>query len=566
MITPPEIAILGIDGATWDLIVPWAREGLLPNFARLIDKGTWGDLHSTVPPVTAPAWTSFMTGKNPGKHGLYDFFETDPETYGITYACAASRKAKTIWRLLSDSGKRVGVVNVPMTYPPEEISGFMISGMDTPDANSAFVHPGSLKTEIEKEVGPLRLDIQHLGYMKNDRIRGKVLAELVELEKYRLKLILHLLTNHPVDVFMTVFNATDQVQHHFWHYMDPGHHFYDAEGAKAFGNAILTIYQCIDEIIGILLKTFSDKTTVVLMSDHGFGPTSPLNFYINRHLEERGILSLQDGEKSGTLSTFMGKIDALLRSTLPPDLKRAITRLVPWARAKLESYLSFSMIDWSRTKAYAVEISPTSPAIWVNLEGRNGKGIVKRHEYDDVVESVRQSLYEVQDPRDGTPLVSKIYRKEEIYSGKELDKAPDLLLSWWEGKGFIAKQSYPPTDKARPVVEYRSGEMADGKDWSGTHSINGIVLFHGNGIGQGRKIEGSDILDLAPTLLYLLNEAVPDDMDGKVLMDIFEKNREKLAPVGYSEAGGADEKTSGAYSEEDSMKIRKRLQDLGYMS
>jgi len=566
----PKIVVLGIDGGTWDLILPWAEQGRLPHFAMLLKEGTWGTLQSTIPPVTAPAWTSFLTGKNPGQHGLYDFFEINPDNYRIEYSCASSRKAKTIWRILSDRGKRVGVVNVPMTYPPEEINGYMISGMDTPDEDSPFIYPPSLKEEIWREVGRIRLDIHHLGYMNNDRKRDKVLKEFIEQEQSRLKLILYLFERDPVDVFMVVFNSTDQVQHHFWHYMDPGHPYFDEKSAKVFGDAIFRIYQCIDEIIGLLLKKFSDETALILMSDHGFGPTSPRNLYINRYLEKIGILSLKDERKSisRSFSTFMSKIDHFLRLNLPPDLKRKIAKLFPWARAQLESYLSFSMIDWSKTKAYAIEISSTSPTIWVNLKGRGPQGIVPSHEYNDVVESIRKALYELRDPIDGSQVVSKIYRKEEIYHGKELNKAPDLILSWWEGKGFMVKQSFPRrSDKDDVILEYPSGMVQGGQDWSGTHTPNGIFLFYGKEIRKGERIEGTRIVDIAPTLLYLLKEVVPDDMDGRVLTEIFEKSREELKPIGYqSVSPEGEEETIDTYSEEDRLKIKKRLQDLGYLS
>ncbi len=564
------MVILGMDGGTWDLILPWVEQGRLPHFSWLLKEGAWGPLQSTLPPVTAPAWTSFLTGKNPGQHGLYDFFEIDPDTYRIQYSSASSRKAKTIWRILSDRGKRVGVVNVPMTYPPEDVNGFMISGMDTPDADSPFIYPPSLKDEIWREVGKIRLDIHHLGHMNNDRKREKVLQELIAQEKSRFKLILYLLEKHPVDVCMMVFNAIDQVQHHFWHYMDSQHFSFGEKGPKGFGTAIFRLYQCIDETIGLLLKELSTETTVMLMSDHGFGQASPRIFYINRYLEKIGVLSLKDESKlmSRSFSNLMGKVDRFLRSNLSPDLKRKIAKYFPGARAQLESRLSFSMIDWTKTKAYAIEISPTSPTIWVNLKGRNRHGIIPSHEYDHLTESIRKAIYDLKDPIDGSPVVSKIYRKEEIYHGKELDKAPDLTLSWWEGKGFTVKPSYPRVSgQDDSIVEYPSGKMRGGQDWSGTHLPNGIFLFYGQGIKKDKRIEGTRIIDLAPTLLYLLKEAVPDDMDGRVVTEIFEKPEEELKPVEYQPiSSDEDDETMSVYSEKDRLKIQKRLQDLGYLS
>jgi predicted AlkP superfamily phosphohydrolase/phosphomutase len=574
--SPPELVILGIDGGTWDLIVPWVKEGLLPNFAGLLSEGAWGNLESTVPPVTAPAWTSFMTGKNPGKHGIYDFLEPQhlPEggsdTYRMQYVSASSRKAKTIWKILSDQGKRVGVVNVPMTYPPEEINGYMISGMDAPDEDSPFIYPPSLREELWKELGGVSLDIRHLGYMKNDRKRRKVLRELIELEKKRLRLILYLFEKHPADVFMMVFNATDQVQHHFWHYMDPRHHQYDEKGHKKYGRAILEVYQCIDEIMGKLMDVLPEETKLVLMSDHGFGPISPRCLYINRYLEEKGLLTVKEKEDTGSkfLLPLASKADSILRSILPPGMKNKIAKLFPKARAAFESYLAFSSFDWAKTTAYASEISITSLNIWLNMEGRYPQGTVPLEDYDRTLERVRNVLYELIDPKTGKQVIARVYRKEEVYHGREAAHAPDLIVSWWDGGGFTVKPSYPKDSRHSGVIEYAPRRLKAGTDWSGTHKPNGIVLFRGKGI-KNIKFEDAKITDVAPTVLYLLGQPVPDDMDGQVLLEMLKEPGP--AGVSYQKVSGAHplndgpEESSSPYSERDEEQIRKRLEELGYL-
>src|ERR1700745_805664 len=137
----PKIVIIGLDSATGDLIRPWADQGLLPNLRKISENGVSGELESAIPPLTPPAWTSFMTGKNPGKHGIFHFLEPQPGSYAMRYANAGSRRSPTIWQLLSSAGRNVGTVNVPFTYPPEQIQGFQISGMDTPSEKSPFIHP-----------------------------------------------------------------------------------------------------------------------------------------------------------------------------------------------------------------------------------------------------------------------------------------------------------------------------------------------------------------------------------------------------------------------------------------
>src|SRR5260370_25764040 len=123
----PKIIIIGLDSATWDLIKPWAAQGLLPNLSQLAEKGVSGELESAIPPLTPPAWTSFMTGQNPGKHGIFHFLEKQPGAYAMRYSNAGSRRAPTLWRMLSGAGHTVGVINVPFTSPPQPVNGFHLS-------------------------------------------------------------------------------------------------------------------------------------------------------------------------------------------------------------------------------------------------------------------------------------------------------------------------------------------------------------------------------------------------------------------------------------------------------
>ncbi|MDQ1335907.1 MAG: hypothetical protein QG552_2857, partial [Thermodesulfobacteriota bacterium] len=244
----PKVLIIGIDGATLDLIEPWAKEGKLPTFKRLLEEGAHGDLKSTFPPLTAAAWTSFMSGKNPGKHGLYDFIEPQPGSYEVRYTNARSRLTKTIWQILSDAGMKVGIINVPMTYPPEAVNGYMISGLDAPENSRSITFPPALYQELEETFGKVSQTVRYLGYLKNDERRERVLKSLAEMDEHYLRLTRYLMRKHPVDVMMLVLTSTDSVQHFFWHYMDANHPHHDPADAT-FGSAILRVYQRIDGII-----------------------------------------------------------------------------------------------------------------------------------------------------------------------------------------------------------------------------------------------------------------------------------------------------------------------------
>ena len=168
----PKVVVIGLDAATWTVIRPWIAEGKMPNLAKLMKAGVSGPLQSIMPPITPPAWTSFMTGKNPGKHGIYNFIKSEQGSYAMKYANATSRRAPTVWKLLNDAGYTVGTMNVPFTYPPEPLNGFQISGMDTPSETSPFIHPPELREELVKHLGGIQLDIRFLGAMSTDERRN----------------------------------------------------------------------------------------------------------------------------------------------------------------------------------------------------------------------------------------------------------------------------------------------------------------------------------------------------------------------------------------------------------
>jgi predicted AlkP superfamily phosphohydrolase/phosphomutase len=212
----PRVFIIGLDSATWDLLRPWAAEGRLPNLARLTKEGVSGTLKSAIPPLTPPAWTSFMTGKNPGKHGLYHFIEPRPGGYELRYTNARSRMARTVWQIMGESNLKVGVINVPMTYPPEPVSGYMISGMDAPAGSTSITHPPELFAELAQHFDRVSKQVRYLGYLKTDERRDAVLQALDEADQHYLRLTTYLLERHPVDVAMIVFTSTDTVQHFFF--------------------------------------------------------------------------------------------------------------------------------------------------------------------------------------------------------------------------------------------------------------------------------------------------------------------------------------------------------------
>ncbi len=561
-----KVFIIGIDGATFDLIRPWAEQGLLPNFARLMQQGAHGELTSTIPPVTALAWTSFLTGKNPGKHGIFDFIERAPGGYGIQYVNARSRKAKSLWRMLSEAGRTVCVVNVPMTYPPEEVNGCLIAGMDAPGEDSDYTYPKELKAELQRAVGGYTVDLRWLGNMKSDAQRLDVVRQSRQIEEQRTKATLYLMEKYNWDFFMVVFNATDRLQHYFWRHSDPRHprHPDASEQVAELSNAIRDCYVYLDEMIGRILEALPDDAAVMVMSDHGFGMMTDDYFFVNRWLEHIGLLKRKGSAGFQPALNALRKMDALVRRILTPKQKEWILAKFPQLRGQVESANTLGDVDWSQTKAYSEEMYYTTANVRLNLKGREPHGIVEPHEAEEVLNFLIGELEKVVDPRTGQRVFPHIYRREEIYSGDYAAQAADLLMSYWEDGAYHVRPSYKSPDGH--FMATNAGVLPGESDWSGDHRMNGILIAHGAPFKK-TLVENATLCDLAPTILHLMGLPVPDDMDGRVLTEILDENYAEREIV-FADAGdsGTQPDANGpTYEEEDAKVIEERLRGLGYM-
>ena len=569
----PKVCIIGLDGATLNLIKPWAAQGKLPTLQGLLSEGTHGQLLSTIPPVTAPAWTSFMTGKNPGKHGLYHFIEPQPQSYELRYTNARSRLAKTLWQLLSEAGCSVGVVNVPMTYPPEPVNGYMISGLDAPEDSTAITYPQGLFQELRMRFAKVSPQVRYLGFLTTDQRREVLLQTLAEMDDHYLALMQYLMHRHPVDVMMIVFTSIDTVQHFFWQYMDPEHPQYDPLGAAKFGGAILNVYQKMDDIIGKLTANLPEETAVVLMSDHGAAPTSARVLYLNRYLAELGVLKPQGENHSAyhprSLSQqLIKKTDAVLRRTLTPHQKAKVAGVFPQLRRTWEARSTgLAQIDWRQTKAYGYEVLTFPASIWINLRGLRPQGIVNAGtEYERLVQFLRDKLSALHDPITGEQLVRHVYHKADIYHGPYVDQAPDLTLQWWGDRPFLGRSSVA-LNGSGSVVGYVGGQALASGEWSGGHALAGMVVLRGKPFRANGQLDQAAIIDLAPTLLYLLGLPIPEDMDGRVLREAFREafvgtHRISTQQSSQSAEGGMRQST---YSEAEARKVAERLRSLGYI-
>lgn len=562
--------ILGLDAATWTLIRPWIAEGGMPNLAKLMKTGVSGKLESILPPITPPAWTSFMTGKNPGKHGIFNFVETEQGAYAMNYINGASRRSPTIWKLLNDAGFTVGTMNIPFTYPPEKLDGFQISGLDTPSETSPFVHPPELKHELIDHMIKIMHDVRYLGFMSTDERRDQVLAEMEKIDRQWTDAAIYLLENHPQDVMMFVFMSIDTVQHYFWQYMDQNHFLYEATTAPRFQNAVRQVYERLDAATGRIIEKLPEETTIFVVSDHGGGPVSDRTIYLNRYLAQLGLLHYRENKSSavGKLGRkFLRNAYSLLRSSLPPRQKGLLAELFPALRKKAElAYTSFASIDWSRTKAYCSEVLAAPPSIWINLKGAKPSGIVDPSEYETLIDFIIEKLGELKDPRTGKQVLARVYRREDIFHGPFAGQGADLILDWWSEDSQLGAEPSFPEDLDKPPLVIREHRPSGNSEWGGTHRLHGILVASGPVFRRDIEIDNARLIDLAPTLLHLFGIPVPQDMDGKVLENIFQPGFLAAHPVQAGAASGtsASDRASG-YSDEESAKVEERLQALGYL-
>ncbi|PYJ65831.1 MAG: hypothetical protein DME76_17785 [Verrucomicrobia bacterium] len=566
----PKVVIIGLDAATWTLIRPWIAEGSMPNLAKLMKAGVSGTLESVLPPITPPAWTSFMTGKNPGKHGIFHFVETEPGGYAMNYANATSRRSPTVWKLLNNAGYSVGTMNIPFTYPPEPLDGFQIAGMGTPSENSPFVHPPSLRQELANDLGKIKHDLRYLGFMSTDKRRDQVLAEMEEVDRQWTAAALYLLENHPQDVMMFVFMSIDTVQHYFWQYMDRSHFLYDPNAAPRFQNAVRQVYERLDAATGQIIAKVGPDTSVFVVSDHGGGPVSDRKIFLNRYLAQLGLLHYRVNKKSAVHRIRQKIIQAgfsFLRSSLPHRSKAYLATLFPTLRKKAElAYTSFASIDWNRTKAYCSEVLASPPSICINLKGVKPAGIVDPADYVALTNFIIEKLHELKDPRTGQPVIGRVYRREEIIHGPFANEGADLVLDWWSENSQFATGTSFPADTDKPPLVICERRPSTTSQWGGTHRLHGIVIARGPAFKSGAEIANARLIDIAPTLLHLLDVPVPEDMDGKVLTSVFQPDFLSAHAVRAGAASGTSraDRPSG-YTDEESAKVEERLQALGYL-
>ncbi len=522
---PQRLLIIGLDGATFDIINPAIARGELPVLTELIATGASGILESPLP-ITPAAWTSIATGKNPGKHGLVDFITRAEDSYRPQPVNRTHRRCRALWNLLSRAGKSTVLFNYPVTYPPETINGLVVSGMLTPSLESSFTSPPELRQELLRLEGGYRIGLCEPFEANEERF----LHDLDTVTQTHRNAALHLMRNTDWDVFIAVFMALDTVAHMFWRDHDPDHPRHDPAHAEMFGTAIIDFYHKLDRIVGQLRDTAGPDTAVMIVSDHGLGP---LDQYIdlNRWLADRDYLRPRG----------MRRRNRPLSKTSANGANGANGDAGP-------------AVDWSKSRAYSLGIlSPIS----INRKGREPEGTVTPGtDADALLGEIIAALSTLRGP-DGHVLFDHVLRREEVCQGPYADSAPDLFVIL-DGMRTIGRGFARDRAEVGPLVSIPPE--------SGTHRVEGIVIASGPGLRANIHIENATVTDIAPTALALLGLDPPDDMDGRVL-DIIHPTPRRRGGSDHPLRGsaGADDERCGSLDPAEEAAIKARLRLLGYL-
>ena len=543
-----RVLILGLDGATWSVLDPMRRRGVMPNLDALLRDAAHGVLTSVDPPVTTAAWTSMATGCTPARHGVFDHRYYDAASDRMKVNHSGRVRVPNVWRILSDAGRTSACLNVPGLFPPPQIDGVVVSGMDAPHLDAALRGSPEFAARLKAEAPGYTLRYfwkrapQTLEELKAnaqatvESFLGRAQGGLVADRAYP-----------DWSALMVQFQNLDPFQHRVWRYLNVDETGIDAPEWNA---AAADVLRGLDRAIGLLCELASARgAAVMLVSDHGFGPCEG-RVDVNRILVDAGVAHVAG---AGRKLVRRGR-QALDRLRLW-NAKRGD----PTARsASFDQSVAASFpFDWSRTMAFAPH-QDTAAMVYVNSPSR--RGTVRRaapiftpREVEEARDAAAEALAEARHPETGLRLFPRIIATAEAYG---IDPAregyPDL----------IALPDAPFWVRTKLAAAGEGWVHAD-PNLTGTHRPEGVVALAGAGLTPGRNLE-AQLIDVAPTILNLLGLPIPSHMEGAALGASRAPKLTRLDEPAKQPLGGPHQ-PNFEYTAEEQAILEQRLADLGYM-
>lgn len=524
-----RVLLLGLDGATFQVLDPLMEAGVMPVLKSLCARGTRSLLLSTPNPLTPSAWTSMTTGRSPGNHGIFDFVRVEQSGPHPTFRLATSSdiRCPTLFSILGKQGLTTISMNFPVMFPPKPEMGFMIPGFVPHRHLRQATNPRSFYERL-KEIPGLKLDEITVDF-EEERRSVQVLEQHeyddwiefhIRRERHWWRILDHLMTTEPWVFSAVVFDGVDKLQHACWRFLDPA--LFDEASASPRERRVrelcLDYFREIDDIMGKLLDLLDDGDQVYVTSDHGFGATDEI-LYINTWLSERGYLTWTEDApmaKEGMLNTEGMKTPAFL-------------------------------FDWSKTRAFA--LTPGSNGIYLHVENAE--------ERRRIANEIAEALLSVTNPVTGERVVRRVMKRESAFPGSASDQAPDLTLVLRD-YGFVSVLRSQEVVRPRPEVV-------------GAHNPDGIFVAAGAGIRQGVTVDRLSILDVTPAMMYGLGQAIPREFEGRLPKEIYAPDFLEARPADLETAAALKEElppapeTVAAYDPDGEKVIMERLRALGYL-
>jgi len=378
-----RVLVIGLDGVPFGLLKGLLAEEKLPHLAKLVESGSFKRMNSIHPCVSSVAWATYMTGKNPGKHNIYGFVDRVPESMDVFIPTSRDMDAKTLWEILSEAGKRVVVINVPVTFPPRKVNGILISGFLCPSIDK-IAQPKEV-ARVLKEIG-YRIDVDAWQARKD---LDRFLEDLHLTLERRIEAMFRFLEGEKWDFFQLHIMETDRINHFLWGLWEEGH--------PQYGPEFIKYYQKIDEFLGRISAWLDGDTRLIVLSDHGFCGMKK-EVFLNHWLQREGWLKL--------------------RTETPKSVKDI----------------------HQESKVYSL----IPGRIYVNLAGRESSGSVRfPDEYERVRDEVKGALLGMTDPDSGERIIEEVFKREDLYHGPHYNDGPDLVAiprNGYDLKGNLDKK------------------------------------------------------------------------------------------------------------------------------
>jgi predicted AlkP superfamily phosphohydrolase/phosphomutase len=530
-----RVLLIGLDGGTFATLDPLIEGGIMPFLKEFIASGVRGELLSVIPPLTPPGWTSLVTGRTPGSHGVMDFFRFEsPDSRYIRLVDSRDVKCETIWSIVSRHGLQATVLNFPLMTPARPLAGNAVPGWAPWRYLHRLCFPRDLYDKIKTVPGFKAQELAMDPKIEAKAIEGSAPEEYEEWIMFHLRrerqwfeILRYLMHESPADLTAVLFDGVDKLQHLLWRFIDP---VYLPTHPSAWERKIralcLDYFRQLDGLIAEIVAMAGPEASIFVASDHGFGPSTEI-FYLNTWLHQQGYLTWatdaqEDGSEGGRLG--LGRI-----SRVP------------------------SMVDWSRTTAYG--LTPSSNGVHIAVAGRKGQEGIETPAYARVRATLIEQLRRFTDPASGERVVTQVWTREEAFPGTQMDMAPDLTLAIRDG-GFVSILKSAVALKPRPEVV-------------GTHRPQGIFMAKGPRIRQGLSLPALSITDVAPTLLYSLGLPVPSDLEGRLAEQIFESASLIDRPLRVGDPTRVPEafprELDNQEDKEGEAQVLERLKNLGYV-